>query len=214
MSGLADSEVLRQFDQETLPSGLVRRLADTAAEAGLVDVAYRTLASPLGLLLLAATPQGLVRVAFEKESHDAVLERLAAAISPRIIYTPRSLDEPARQLDEYFAGNRRGFELPVDLRLAHGFRRSVLLQLRTIPYGSTWSYSEAAAAAGNPRAVRAAGTACATNPVPLVVPCHRVVRSDGSLGGYGGGLDAKRMLLALERSGERPPTLQGLASLG
>ena len=138
------------------------------------------------------------RVAFEGEHHDAVLAHLATAISPRVLRAPRRLDEVARQLDEYFAGRRRRFELPIDLQLAHGFRRTVLARLSEIGYGSTASYATVAAAAGSPAAVRAVGSACATNPVPVVVPCHRVVRSDGSIGGYRGGPDAKRALLALE----------------
>ncbi|MFL5309074.1 MAG: methylated-DNA--[protein]-cysteine S-methyltransferase, partial [Myxococcales bacterium] len=151
-----------------------------------------------GALLLAATGEGLVRVAFSCEDHDAVLASLASDISPRILRTTRRLDEAAHQLDEYFAGKRRAFSVPVDLQLAHGFRRSVLEHLRRIPYGATQSYSTVARAAGNPSAVRAAATACSHNPVPLVVPCHRVVRSDGTAGEYRGGSEAKRTLLALE----------------
>ena len=178
------------------------RLRDTLARraeaAGLLDVAYRDLDSPLGPLLLAATADGLVRVAFDREGHDDVLEELAASVSPRVLHAPARLDATARQLDEYFAGRRRSFDVPVDLRLARGFRREVLEHLRAIPYGTTESYAAVASAAGSPNAVRAAGSACATNPVPLVVPCHRVVRSDGSTGQYRGGADAKRLLLALE----------------
>jgi methylated-DNA-[protein]-cysteine S-methyltransferase len=137
-------------------------------------------------------------VAFSCEDHDAVLARLAGAISPRILRAPGRLDEAAHQLDEYFAGKRRGFNVPVDLRLAHGFRRSVLEHLRRIPYGVTQSYTAVARAAGNPSAVRAAASACSHNPLPLVVPCHRVVRSDGTTGEYLGGPEAKRALLAME----------------
>ena len=173
------------------------RLAAAAADEGLLDVAYRTAATPVGELLLAATPEGLVRVAYTE--HEAALAELAAAISPRVLRG--RLDEPRRQLDEYFAGRRRSFDLALDLRLSRGFRRAVLAQLRGIDYGSTRSYAEVAAAAGSPRAVRAVGTACATNPLPVVVPCHRVVRSDGSPGGYAGGPEAKRLLLALEGGG-------------
>jgi methylated-DNA-[protein]-cysteine S-methyltransferase len=175
-------------------------LAARAERAGVLDVAYCTHDSPLGALLLAATPEGLVRVAFAREDHDGVLESLARAISPRVLWAPRRLDGVVRQLDEYFAGTRRAFDVPVDLRLASGFRRAVLTHLRTIPFGHTESYAGVARAAGSPRAVRAVGTACATNPVPLVVPCHRVVRSDGSIGQYRGGTEAKRALLALEAS--------------
>jgi methylated-DNA-[protein]-cysteine S-methyltransferase len=175
-------------------------LAERAERDDVLDVAYRTIDSPVGPLLLAATPEGLVRVAFGCEDHDAVLARLADVVSPRILRAPGRLDAVAAQLDEYFARRRRQFELSLDLQLAHGFRRAVLDHLREIPYGSTESYAMVAAAAGNPAAVRAAGTACAKNPLPLVVPCHRVVRSDGTIGQFGGGTDAKRALLALESS--------------
>jgi methylated-DNA-[protein]-cysteine S-methyltransferase len=176
-------------------------LADRAAAEGLLDVAYRTVDSPVGTLLLAATPLGLTRVAFELEGYDAVLARLAEQVSPRVLHAPARLDGAARELDEYFAGRRRVFDLPLDMRLAHGFRRTVLTHLRDIAYGSTESYAGVAAAAGSPAAVRAVGTACANNPLPVVVPCHRVVRSDGSAGQYRGGPEAKRQLLSLERAG-------------
>lgn len=174
------------------------RLVSAADLDGVLDVAYRTVDSPLGALLVAATPGGLVRVAFASEGHDAVLHALAAAVSPRLLEAPRRLDGVARQLDEYFTGLRRTFDVPVDLQLTSGFRRAVVQHLRDIPFGATESYATVARAAGSPNAVRAAGTACATNPVPVVVPCHRVVRSDGSLGQYRGGVEAKRVLLALE----------------
>lgn len=175
------------------------RLVAAAASDGSLDVAYRTVDSPLGTLLLAATDSGLVRLAYAVEGHDQVLQTLATRISPRVLLAPARLDEPARQLDDYFAGRRRDFDLPVDLRLSAGFRRAVLDQLRTIGYGATQSYTAVAAATGRPRAVRAVGSACATNPLPVIVPCHRVLRSDGTLGGYIGGLRAKRTLLDLER---------------
>jgi len=174
------------------------RLADGAAAQGILDVAYRTLDTPVGTLLLAATETGLIRVAYQSEGHEQVLAALAARISPRILHAPRRLDEAARELEEYFAGRRRGFDLPLDLSLSRGFRRLVLDHLSDIAYGHTASYAAVAAAAGNPRAVRAAATACATNPLPVVVPCHRVVRSDGSVGGYVGGPAAKQALLRLE----------------
>ncbi|HET6500964.1 MAG TPA: methylated-DNA--[protein]-cysteine S-methyltransferase [Amycolatopsis sp.] len=174
------------------------RLAVAADREGLLDVAYRTLDTPVGTLLVAATEQGLVRVAYAREDHDAVLAKLAGAVSPRILLAPRRLDAVAAQLEEYFARRRRSFDLPLDFRLSHGFRRAVLAHLREIGYGHTESYAQVAVAAGSPRAVRAVGTACATNPLPLVVPCHRVVRSDGSSGGYVGGEAVKRILLALE----------------
>jgi methylated-DNA-[protein]-cysteine S-methyltransferase len=176
------------------------RLVAAADEARILDVAYRTVDSPVGPLLLAATEQGLVRVAFAREDHDRVLEQLATWVSPRVLHAPARLDAAARELAEYFAGRRSLFDLPLDLRLAQGFRRTVLAHLPTIRYGQTASYAAVAAAVGNPKAVRAVGTACATNPLPLVLPCHRVVRSDGTPGQYGGGPEAKQILLALEAS--------------
>lgn len=186
-------------------AGTMTRLHDqlvAAADADqLLDVAYRTVDSPVGTLLLAATDQGLVRVAYQLEHHDQVLQTLAQRVSPRILYAPRRLDQVARQLAEYFEGERQEFVLPLDFRLAHGFRREVLSRLRMINYGRTESYSQVAAATGHPRAVRAVGTACATNPLPVIVPCHRVLRSDGKLGGYIGGLQTKAALLSLEAGG-------------
>ncbi len=179
-------------------SRLQERLAAAAQRDGILDVAYRTIDSPVGPLLLAATAEGLIRVAYASEDHDAVLQALAMRISPRILHAPGRLDAAARELGEYFAGHRRRFGLPLDLRLAAGFRRTVLSHLPEIGYGHTATYAAVAQLAGRPRAVRAVGTACATNPLPVVVPCHRVVRSDGSVGGYLGGPAAKRALLALE----------------
>lgn len=183
---------------EQVMQRLHARLAATAEARGLLEVAYRTVDTPVGTLLLAATTQGLVRVAYPSQDHDAALAQLAALVSPRILHAPARLDGVARQLEEYFSGQRRVFGVPVDLRLAKGFRRSVLTHLQQIPYGRTESYAQVAAATGSPRAVRAAGTACATNPVPIVVPCHRVVRSDGTAGRYAGGEAAKQALLLLE----------------
>lgn len=174
------------------------RLIETAAADGFLDVAYRTLDTPIGPLLLAVTDAGLVRVAFESEDHDLVLEQLASDVSPRILRAPARLDDTARQIDEYFAGTRDAFDVLLDLRLSTGFRREVLDRLPEIAYGHTASYAQVAALSGRPRAVRAVGTACATNPLPVVVPCHRVIRSDGSIGAYRGGPEAKAVLLALE----------------
>jgi len=174
------------------------RLAAAAGEAGVLDVAYRTIDTPLGALLLAATGQGLVRVAYAREDHDRVLAQLADTVSPRVLRAPARLDRAAREIEEYFAGRRTRFDLPLDFQLTRGFRRTVLAHLTGIAYGSTASYAAVAAAAGNPKAVRAVGTACATNPLPVVVPCHRVVRSDGTIGQYVGGTDAKKTLLTLE----------------
>lgn len=174
------------------------RIVAEAERQKLIDVAYCTVDTPVGALLLAATATGLVRVAYQREGFDAVLDGLSAAISPRILRAPSRLTQAARQVDEYFAGTRRIFDLPLDRALSTGFRREVQDRLRGIDYGSTATYREIAVSVGNPRAVRAVGTACATNPLPVVVPCHRVLRSDGTVGGYVGGADAKGLLLSLE----------------
>jgi methylated-DNA-[protein]-cysteine S-methyltransferase len=185
-------------NDEVAMARLRARLSEAATRDGLLDVAYREVATPVGSLLLAATPEGLVRVAYESQDHDRVLATLAELVSPRILRAPARLDPVARQLEEYFGGQRHRFDVPLDLRLAHGFRREVLSHLPDIGYGHTESYAQVAAAAGSPRAVRAVGTACALNPLPVVVPCHRVIRSDGSLGQYAGGAAAKEILLHLE----------------
>lgn len=179
-------------------AALYTRLAVRAEEEGLLDLAYRTLDTLVGTLLLAATPAGLVRVAYEREGLDTVLGQLADRVSPRILQAPRRLDEVARQLEEYFNGQRTKFELPLDLRLSAGFRRSVLNYLPAVGYGQTASYKSVAAAVHNPKAVRAVGTTCATNPLPVVIPCHRVIRSDGQLGPYLGGANIKHQLLDME----------------
>ena len=177
---------------------LATRLSAEADTQGLLDVGYRTVDSPVGTLLLAATPIGLVRVAYATEGHDAVLQALADGISPRVLRLDARLDAAARQLDEYFDGRREQFDVALDWRLSAGFRSTVLHHLPEIPYGRTATYADVAAMAGRPRASRAVGSACASNPLPVVVPCHRVVRSDGALGGYLGGVAAKAALLALE----------------
>lgn len=179
-------------------AALHERLVARADAGDLVDVAYRTIDSPVGPLLLAATPQGLLRVAYESEDHDRVLTALAEKVSPRILNAPRRLDPAARELDEYFAGARQRFDLPLDLSLSRGFRLTVLTHLPDIGYGQTASYGAVAALAGRPRAARAVGTACATNPLPVVVPCHRVIHADGKIGTYLGGPAVKRLLLGLE----------------
>ena len=185
------------IDAETLAM-LHHRLEAAAQTEGLLDVAYTTVDSPVGKLLLAATPQGLVRVAYATEDHDRVLESLALKLSPRVLRAPQRLDAAARELDEYFDHRRQRFDLDLDLSLSRGFRQLVQRHLPEIGYGQTRSYKEMAEMVGNPKAVRAVGTACATNPLPVVVPCHRVLRTDGSLGGYIGGLEAKTTLLELE----------------
>jgi methylated-DNA-[protein]-cysteine S-methyltransferase len=177
---------------------LHRRLEQAAEREGLLDVAYRMVDSPVGSLLLAATPRGLVRVAYDIENHDRVLETLAGRLSSRVLRAPGRLDAAARELEEYFGGRRRDFSLSLDLSLSRGFRLLVQQYLPSIGYGQTRSYQQVADVVGHPKAVRAVGTACATNPLPLVVPCHRVLRSDGTPGGYVGGLAVKTMLLNLE----------------
>lgn len=173
-------------------------LATRAAGQDLLDVTYRIVDSPHGSLLVAATPAGLVRLAFAVEGHDAVLEALAATVSPRILESHARTDVVARQLDEYFTGRRRDFDLTVDLQLVEGFRRQVVSHLADIAYGRTASYAEVAKAVGNPNAVRAVGSACSHNPIPVVLPCHRVVRSDGTIGHYLGGTAMKSALLSME----------------
>jgi len=176
----------------------LKRLADRAAAEGLLDVAYTTADSPFGRLLLARTPRGLVRVGLPNQDAEAMLEELAAKVSPRVLEAPPQLDEARRELELYFDGRLHEFDLPLDWRLTTGFRGRVQHAIARIPYGQTRTYTEVARTAGNERAVRAAGTACGTNPIPIVVPCHRVLRTGGALGGYGGGLPMKQALLELE----------------
>lgn len=198
------------------PAGIARlhgRLAREAEREDLIDVAFRTVESPIGGLLLAATPRGLVYVAFEVEDQPAVLEMLARRIGPRVLRAParadgdgspgpasRVLETAAAQVDQYLAGGRRDFTLPLDPALATGFRGEVQRRLAGVAYGRTATYKQIAAALDRPGAVRAVGSACATNPLPLVWPCHRILRTDGALGGYRGGLEAKEQLLAMESS--------------
>ncbi len=176
----------------------LNRLAERAAEEDLLDVAYATADSPFGSLLLARTPRGLVRVGLPSQDADELLTDLAARVSPRVLEAPAQLDEARRELDLYFEGRLTEFDLPLDWQLSRDFRRRVLRAIARIPYGQTRSYTQMAKSAGNERAVRAAGTACGSNPLPLVVPCHRVLRTGGALGGYGGGLPMKEGLLQLE----------------
>ncbi|HXF73170.1 MAG TPA: methylated-DNA--[protein]-cysteine S-methyltransferase [Actinomycetota bacterium] len=174
------------------------RLGDLAASRGLLDVGVGEVETPVGRLLVAVTRRGLVRVAFPEEEPEAVLEELALRISPRILRSPRMTEEARRQLEEFFQGRRRRFELAVDPALMGGFARRVLARTARIPYGRVRTYGELAAALGAPRAARAVGNALGANPVPIVVPCHRVVRAGGDLGGYGGGPERKEWLLRLE----------------
>jgi methylated-DNA-[protein]-cysteine S-methyltransferase len=176
----------------------IERFRARAAGEGLLDVAYTTADSPFGPLLLAQTRRGLVRIGLPNQDPDQLLVDLAERVSPRVIEAPDEFDEVRRELDRYFEGQLDSFDLPLDWRLSAGFRRRVLRAIARIPYGQTRSYTEIARKAGNERAVRAAGTACGSNPIPLVVPCHRVLRTGGALGGYGGGLPMKEALLQLE----------------
>ncbi len=179
-------------------SRLRDKLGNAAEAEGLLDVAYTTIDSPVGTLLLAATPKGLVRVAYEVEDHARVLDTLSHRISPRVLRAPRRLDAAMRELEEYFSKQRRAFGLPLDLSMSRGFRQLVQKHLPEIGYGQTRTYGQVAELVGKPKAVRAVGTACATNPLPVVVPCHRVLRADGTPGGYVGGPAAKQVLLSLE----------------
>jgi methylated-DNA-[protein]-cysteine S-methyltransferase len=190
-------DALDHVDSE-VEARLRAKLVEAAERQGVLDIAYGTVDTPVGSLLLAATADGLLRVAYEREGHGTVLERLAALVSPRILRAPQRLEQPRRQIEEYFVGARTRFELRLDYRLSKGFRRVVLSNLQHIDYGATKSYAQVAVDSGSPRAVRAVGSACATNPLPVVLPCHRVIRSDGSLGQYVGGADAKEKLLTME----------------
>jgi len=185
---------LPKLDGERLMSELGRR----AREAGLADVAYASMDSPVGELLVAVTERGVVRVAFSSEVTDEVLAELAQRVSPRLLRLPERTDTVRRELDEYFEGKRHGFDLPLDWSLVRGFARGVLHATARVPFGQTTTYRQMAEAAGSPRASRAAGNALGSNPIPIVVPCHRVLHSGGGLGGYAGGLERKRTLLTLE----------------
>ena len=176
----------------------LERLASSANEEGLLDVAYTMSDSPFGALLLAATPRGLVKLGLPGHDPEQTLEDLAARISPRVLEAPARLEGARRELGLYFEGKLTEFDLPLDWQLSRDFRRRALRAIDRIPYGKTRSYTEIARSAGNERAVRAAGTACGSNPIPIVVPCHRVLRTSGALGGYGGGLPMKEALLKLE----------------
>jgi methylated-DNA-[protein]-cysteine S-methyltransferase len=180
-------------------------LPTAAAAAGMLDVAYTTTDSPLGPLLLASTERGLVRIAYlDFADRETVLQSLADRVSPRMLEAPRRLDGPRRELDDYFGGRRREFDLPLDRRLMSDFMRRVLSATSTIPFGSVSTYGAVARDAGSPRGSRAAGNALGSNPMPIVIPCHRVLHADGGIGGYTGGLERKRTLLELEST---PPRL-------
>ena len=173
-------------------------LAARATREGLVDVAYGTLDSPLGELTVFVTPRGVVRVAFEDEPRDQLLDELAGSVSPRILAAATPTDAARRQLEAYLAGRRTAFDVPLDWTLVRGFAIGVLHATARVPYGATTTYREVAAAAGSPHGYRAAGNALGSNPIPIIVPCHRVLHASGGLGGYAGGLERKRTLLRLE----------------
>ncbi len=211
---------VRSYDGEALAGALrrgggvrleaeeaARRLAERAAAEGLADVSYSAADSPFGTLLVASTARGLVRVAFPEEAIDGVLEGIARRLSPRIVEARGALDPVRRELEEYFAGRRRRFGVALDWSLIGPFGRRVLGVTSEIPYGGVLSYAEVAAEAGSPRGFRAAGNALGSNPIPIVIPCHRVLRSGGALGGYGGGLERKRWLLELEGALKAAPPL-------
>lgn len=195
-------ELERRLGAASVPSvdlaELRARLARRAGEEGLLDVAYGVHDSPIGRLTVVVTPRGLIRLSYPDETIEEQLAELASRVSPRILEAPERTDAVRRQLDDYFAGRRRSFEVPIDWRLVRGFAGSVLRATARIPFGSVSSYRDVAAAAGSPRAHRAAGNALGSNPVPIVVPCHRVLHAGGGLGGYTGGLERKRFLLTLE----------------
>jgi methylated-DNA-[protein]-cysteine S-methyltransferase len=182
----------------TVDAAVADRFRDRAEASGLVDVAVTSMDSPIGTLLLMATRKGLVRIAFESENRDEVLGEVAMQLSPRIMESPRRLDAVRRELDDYFSGRIHEFDLDLDWSLVGPFARRVLRRTARIPYGSVASYGDVAAGIGTPRAARAVGNALGSNPIPVVVPCHRVVRTGGAIGGYGGGLPRKRFLLDLE----------------
>ncbi|MEO8247346.1 MAG: methylated-DNA--[protein]-cysteine S-methyltransferase [Chloroflexota bacterium] len=191
---LASSTPAGDLDMARLRAGLGER----AAAAHLLDVAYATLDSPLGELTVFVTPRGVVRVAFADEPRDAILDEMAARLSPRVLAAARPTDEARRQLDAYLSGERRAFDLPLDWTLIRGFAIGILRATAAVPYGSTSTYRDVAVAAGSPRGARAAGNALGSNPIPIIVPCHRILHASGGLGGYAGGLDRKRTLLRLE----------------
>lgn len=181
----------------SVPADLDRRFRDAAARTGMLDAGYDVVESPVGPLLVAATERGLLRISFDPAA-DHHVEQLARLAGPRVLRAPRQVDDVRRELDEYFAGRRHAFDLAIDLRGVTPFSERVLLELAQVPFGETATYAELASRAGSPRAARAVGTIMNRNPVPIVLPCHRIIGANGSLVGYGGGLDRKVALLRLE----------------
>ena len=191
---------LGRKEAEVAAQAAAVRFHDLAEDQGLIDVAYTVVSTPVGDLVVASTRRGLVRIGFPTEAPDAVIEELSTLLSPRVLEAPARLDEVRRELDEYFEGRRERFEVPIDMALTRGFTRKVLRATARIPFGSVSTYKDIARKAGNERAYRAAGNALGSNPIPIVVPCHRVLHADGGLGGYGGGLPVKQFLLELEKA--------------
>jgi len=197
-------EIERRLAAAAVPSlnvaGLNARLRERATRDGLLDVAYATADSPLGPLTVFVTPTGLLRIRYQDEPLEATLQETADRVSPRILEAPERTDVVRRELEEYFAGRRRSFDVPLDWRLVRGFAIDVLRATSRVPFGAVTTYGAVATEAGSPRAYRAAGNALGSNPIPIVVPCHRVVHSGGGLGGYTGGIARKEYLLTLEGS--------------
>jgi len=207
MNPLSDKQLEKMLRKDPPAGDLDRAVEGVLAQAerdGLIDIAYASVDSPFGKLLVARTDRGVVRLKLpggrdSQITDDEALEALATYVSPRVLEAPSRLDEERRELEEYFEGKRDRFDVPVDWSLTSaGFRSRALHAVARIPYGKTKTYAEIAKAAGNDRAFRAAGTACGRNPIPLIVPCHRVVQSGGGIGNYGGGPEMKRALLDLE----------------
>ena len=194
----ATNDVKKRMRARPAASPPVDAFAAAAERDGLVDVAYGSVDTPVGRLLLATTSKGLVRVSFHYEAEDLVLDELARRVSPRVVKAPGKVAGVARELDEYFEGRRKTFDVPVDWALVGPYARKVLRATAAIPFGKVSTYREVARKAGNPAASRAAGNALGSNPVAVVVPCHRVLRTNGGLGGYAGGVDTKELLLRLE----------------
>jgi methylated-DNA-[protein]-cysteine S-methyltransferase len=204
LKGLADRRTA-----DVASSQAIAGLTDSAATDGLVDVAVATMDSPIGELLVAVTPRGLASVAFDSQDHDELLERFARELSPRVLEAAAPTDEARKELDEYFAGDRRRFGLRIDRRLIGPFAWDVLRATRRVGFGHLATYGQIAERIDRPTASRAVGRALGSNPIPIVIPCHRIVGAGGKLTGYAGGLQRKELLLELE--GSIQPTLEGVS---